>query len=606
MPKLYLPRQSLTLEIEPGQNLFEFLRRNRLPVQSSCGGMGSCGKCKVKFIADAPKPKTSESVHLDANALAGGIRLSCLHHAHADLSLELFEQDLRTDAKEQLRTELHVELDPGVEKVFLQLEKVSRHDQRPDTIRIEDTLNRGRLQWTKTALTQCYHALREAGFEITVTLDREAERVLDVEAGNTVEKLYGVAFDLGTTTLAGYLFDLHTGEELLIKSLMNPQRNFGADVIARIKHVRDRGQEALDELHEVLRSGVNALLKILCREALIKTRHIYKTVFAGNPTLVHFFIGLDPSGIDHSPYIPVTRNGLQFSGKELKLDTNPEAQVIVLPNLSGYVGGDITSGILATGIHNEEKPHLMIDIGTNAEIVLGNRKRLIACSSPAGPAFEGAEIQYGMSANPGAISHVVLSEDDVELEVIGDVEPKGICGSGLIDLVGQLRKVGLVVHKGNLCPLAGLPLSRRVDHGENDQTRFAVVDGENPVYLHQKDIRELQLAKGAVRSGVDIVLLEYGLKPDDLGAIYLAGAFGNFLQVENVLRVGLLPEIAAEKIIPVGNAAGTGARMCLLNVAKLKEIQALTEKIEYFELSNYGKFSDVFMASMLFPSLVNV
>jgi len=525
-----------------------------------------------------------------------------MHTVENDLWLELFDLDISTNAKEQLQVELNVELNPGVEKIFLKLKPASRHDQRPDTERVSNALGKGRLCWSKTALRALPGAIRQGALgETTVTLDDGQTRVLDAEPGNTSAQCYGVAFDLGTTTIVGYLFDLTSGEELFIKSIMNPQRNYGADVIARIKHVRERGQEAQDELHTVLRSGINALLKVLCRETSVKPRHVYKTVFAGNPTILHFLLGLNPSGIDHSPYIPVTRDLVKFSGSDLQLEMHPEGHVLVLPSLSAYVGADITSGVLATQMHRSNSTNMLVDIGTNAEIVLGNRHRLLACSSPAGPAFEGAEIQCGMSANPGAISHVRLSEEDVELEVIGGVEPKGICGSGLIDLVGQLLELELVTNKGNLCRPDDVPAGNRVSQGENQQPQFLVSDGEHPIHLTQKDIRELQLAKGAVRAGVDIVLLEFGTRAEQLDHIYLAGAFGNFMQVENVLRVGLLPDVLLEKIVPVGNAAGTGAKLCLLNTEKLFELQTLAEQMEYFELSNYEKFSDVFMGSMLFP-----
>jgi len=599
MPELHLPQQDKTVRVESGGNLFECLRQQGLPVQSACGGMGTCGKCRVKFLENPPPPKASEQAHLNNEVLAQGVRLACLHPVEQDLVLGLFEANASTDAKEQLKTELDVALEPGVEKLCVSLACASRRDQRPDVVRVEQALKRGRLDWSKSALTSLHRALRQDDFRVTLTL--AGDRVLDAEAQDARAHCYGVAFDVGTTTIAGYLFDLGSGRELAVKSLMNPQRGYGGDVISRIKHVRDRGQAALDELQRVLRSGINALLKVLCREALIEPRHVYKTVFAGNPTMMHFLLGLDPSGLDHSPYIPVTRNLMTFKAGELQFDIHPEGRVCVLPNLSAYVGGDITAGVLASGLHRAQGVNLLVDIGTNAEIVLGNEQRLIACSSPAGPAFEGAEIQCGMSANPGAISHVTMSAEGLELEVIANVPPKGICGSGLIDAVGQLLALKLVAHRGNLHAVDGLSLSGRVTLGDNGQPRFLLSDEGEPIYLTQKDVRELQLAKGAVRAGVDIALQQYGIAEDQLDHIYLAGAFGNFLRVENVLRVGLLPNVSPEKVAPVGNAAGTGAVMCLLNEDKLDEIQTLTERMEYFELSNYEKFSDVFMGSMLFP-----
>lgn len=262
------------------------------------------------------------------------------------------------------------------------------------------------------------------------------------------------------------------------------------------------------------------------------------------------------------------------------------------------------AGVLFTGLHQSDKLSLFVDIGTNAEIVVGNREKMLTCSTPAGPAFEGAAIKYGMNAIPGAISHISLNNgSEPELEVIGGGIPQGICGSGLIDLVAELRKVGLINKRGNLLHQAGLPYIERVTLGERGQPQFLVTNADRPIYLTQQDIRELQLAKGAVQSGVEVILREWGAAPEDIDVVYLAGAFGSYIRRESVLRLGMLPPFPLEKIKVMGNAAGQGAKLCLLNTEKSIDIQELVQQIEYFELSYYKTFSDVFVQSMYFPEV---
>jgi len=385
---------------------------------------------------------------------------------------------------------------------------------------------------------------------------------------------------------------------------MNPQKSFGADVIARIKHVYEHSETGLKELQEAVVSAINRMIHQLCQTASIKPAHIYKVTVAGNPTMLHLFTAIDPSQIDHSPYIPVLRDGMIISANELGLETNPEGRVYIIPAISGYVGADITAGVLFSGLHQSSQLNLFVDIGTNAEIVLGNKERMLACSTPAGPAFEGALIKHGMSATPGAISHVLLSGDsELKLEVIGYSTPRGICGSGLIDLIAELRKVELINEKGKLLTQDNLHYAKRVTPDERSRPQFLVSGGDKPIYLTQQDIRELQLAKGAIRSGVDILLRKWGATPEDVDVIHLAGAFGNYVQRESVLRIGMLPPFPIEKLKPVGNAAGQGAKLCLLNQGEWIKAQELAEQVQYFELSYYKGFSDTFIESLYFKGI---
>jgi len=591
--------QQERLKAKEGENLFHFLVRQDYTIPSACGGVGTCGKCRVLLLKGARAPSESERVHLTEAELEAGWRLSCIQHIDQDLVLEIPEVEESVRAKELLSKVLHIPLDSGVKKTYLEFPKSSQADQRPDTIRLQEELGEGQLTFPLPVLKKMPNLLRQEDFKATVTW--AANHVLDMEPGDTTRAQYGVAIDIGTTTLAGYLLNLNTGEEVAVRSRMNPQRSFGDDVISRIKQAHERGEEGLRELQKAVTSGINIVINHLCQTARVSPAHIYKATVAGNPTMIHLFTGIDPSNIAHSPFIPVLRDSLILPALGLGLDMNPEGQVHILPSISGYVGADITAGILYTKLHQAEGIQLFIDIGTNAEIVLGNKDRLLACSTPAGPALEGARIKYGMNALPGAIAYVFLNDRDLKLETIGDRAPKGICGSGLIDLGGELCKLGLINERGNFGRRVDLPISNRIRQGEKGQFQFLVSDGSKPIYLTQQDVRELQLAKGAIRSGVEMALRELGVTLDEVEVVYLAGAFGTYVRRESVLRIGMLPELPLSKIKPVGNTAGQGAKLCLLNQGKWEEIQRLAEQMEYFELSYLKDFSQAFIGSMHFP-----
>ncbi len=582
-----------------GANLYHALSEAGFPVASACGGIGICGKCRVRFLTSAELPTESEKLHLLPEELAAGWRLSCQHRLRSDIDIEIPHVDEATDAKERMSTPCQVALEVGLEKRYLQLPLPAKNDQRADTLRIEESLNQGRLYFPLSLLRKLPSVLSDGDYKLTVTV--KDNQILDIDKGDTSLKCYGMAIDIGTTTLAGYLLNLCTGEELAIRSQMNPQQRFGADVISRIKHVRDHGNAGLKDLQEAIVKGLNMLTQQLILAASVSSHQIYNVTIVGNPTMLHLLLGIDPRGIDQSPYIPVIRDGLVVPAHSIGLKVNQEGNVWILPSVAGYIGSDITAGVLYTGIHELDGLNLFVDIGTNAEIVLGNRDRLLSCSTPAGPAFEGSGIKCGMRATPGAISHVRLQDGEVSLQIIGEGDPKGICGSGLIDAVSELIRVGLVNNKGKLLDEHNVAYAERIDRDERGHTRFLLSNGEYPIYLTQADIRELQLAKGAVAAGIESLLDVWGASIDDIDRVFLSGAFGTYVRRESVLQIGMLPPFPLEKISSVGNAAGQGAKLGLLSRTKWEQVQDLVEQIEYFELSFYKSFSDIYMNSMYFP-----
>lgn len=599
-----------TVKIEPGdrevsvgqdQTLLKILQEEGYPIQSTCGGEGLCGTCWVQIKRGCPEPTEADKRFFSEKELKDGIRLSCRIQVLRDMVVQIPNVVQPLSSKELMNKSIEgLKVDPGVKKIYLKLPTPGRGDQRADTERVAYKLDR-KVYFPHRILQKLPGSLAKSDFKITVTIDQDGQ-ILNVEPGNRTQNIYGMAFDIGTTTVAVYTLDLINGRELAVRSFENPQSKFGADVISRIKHVHEQSEKGLADLRAVLIDKLNWAVLEICNKNGIELADIVKSTFVGNPTMLHLLAGIDPTNIDHSPYIPVFKSLTHLSAKDLELKINPLGKSYLLPQVSGYVGADITAGIFYTKLHESDSLKLLIDVGTNGEIVLGNRDRVMAASTAAGPAFEGAGIKQGMSAHPGAINRVRIEDNKVEIEVIGNASPKGICGCGLVDVVGQLLKAGLLTKEGKFKTDSDSPLTRDRLKNIDGKFSFNLTTRKKPVWLTQKDIRKLQLAKGAIRAGVEILLEEIGLSAKEIEEVYLAGAFGNYLEAENVLRLGLLPpQIGEEKVVSAGNTAGQGAKLCLLNMDNMKELEELSEKVEYEELSYREDFSDKFMKAMRFP-----
>ena len=434
-------------------------------------------------------------------------------------------------------------------------------------------------------------------------------RLVGLEVGNTSDMAYGVAVDLGTTTLVATLFDLVAGEERAISPLMNPQVGFGDDVISRISRVREN-HGMLAEMQQTALKAVNTLIQELGEQAGVPARHIYEIVIAGNSTMQQVFCGLDPSALGEMPFAQVFDAPLNIPCATLGIVANPGAELFVFPQIGGFVGGDTVAGMLAARMDKCEGPSLLIDIGTNGEIVLASEGRVFATSTAAGPAFEGARITQGMRATAGAVEKVVI-QNDVLFNVIGNSAPVGLCGTALIDTVAELLRHGIIDETGRILPENELPanvlasLSARLISADNE-TKFLVIEARDsasraPIYLWQKDVRELQLASGAIRAGINILLRRADLAPDDLNQVLLAGAFGNFIRRNNARRIGLLPQIPCDRIRFIGNAASLGAKLALLSAHERERARELQKKAEHIDLSLDTEFQMEFGMAMMFP-----
>ena len=599
---VYKPFDKAT-RVPPGTTLFSAAHWIGLPIDSTCGGRGTCGKCKVQVLEGGAEVTTADRKQLRAVELEGGWRLSCQAKVYQDTTVTVPEL-LRVPKAATMGVNRLVLLDPNVRKVFVELSEPSLEDQRSDLERLRDALTAEGFDMKADlrVLRRLPVVLRDAGFTVTAVLGGDA--LIAVEPGDTREESYGVAVDLGTTTVVGTLMNLKTGMAEAVRSTLNGQAPFGADVISRISHGM-QGDEAKAELRDAVRRTINTILSELYESAGVSRDRVYEMVIVGNATMLHLMLGIDATPISMMPFTPAFTDPLYLPALDVGIDIHPAGYVQTLPVIGAYVGADIVAGIMATGLAREDKMRVFVDVGTNGEIVLGSVKRVLCTAAPAGPAFEGSQIRCGMRATEGAIEGVTLT-DHVELQVIGgDIVPRGICGSGLVDTVAQLRLAGLLDVGGKMRSREEVP-----EHPLSD--RLITVEGvrafllaEN-VYLTQRDVRELQFGKGSIATGIKVLMDVMGVSATDLDEVLLGGSFGSYLNPESAKIIGLVPAVDVDRILSVGNTAGEGAKMALLSFRERQVAFELPDKVEYVELSGRSDFNDSFVSVLQFPELETV
>ncbi|MBB5964547.1 ASKHA domain-containing protein [Planomonospora venezuelensis] len=610
------------VSVPAGVSVFEAASWNGVAIDSTCGGHGTCRKCRVRVT---PGPGGGNGAHgpdgpggagggaagadaafpvsrLDPRAftpeqLREGWRLACLAQAVSDLEVEVPALSTRPKAA-TVGVGRQVILRPAVQKRYVELAEPSLSDQVPDVERLLAALDDLEPTPDLHAVRAAGRVMRAADFRVTAVVVDDA--LIDVEPGDTSGSRYGLAVDLGTTTVVATLLDLSAGTPVAVRSMLNLQQPYGADVISRISATM-LDPAALDRLRDAARETLDRLALEVCEEAGVSPGHVYEVALAGNATMVHLVLGVDPEPLGVAPFVTAVRALPVLLASDLGLRLHPRARAVVLPALGAYVGGDIVAGALATGMDRDRRLRLFVDVGTNCEIVLGGADRLLATAAPAGPAFEGAQIRCGMRASAGAIETVRLAPS-VELGVIGDVAPAGLCGSGLVDAVAELLRVGLLDRSGRFVPeeeavrlAPGLAARLTVIGGE----RVFVLAGD--VYLSQRDVRELQFAKAAIATGWRLLLQEHGAGEDDIQQVLLAGSFGSYLSPASAVRIGLVPELALSRIVSAGNVAGEGAKLALLSVQERAGALALLEEIRYVELSDRPDFNDRFVDLLSFP-----
>lgn len=587
-----------------GTSVFEAANRAGILITAPCGGEGKCGKCRIKALkGQLNEPTGREKAVLTPEDIKKGFRLSCQALIQGECELEA-PASSRVEAGDilvsgRLRS---VKLNPGLTKKFFRIEKPppGDHVSYSGLIRQE---------------TGCAPASIKVIRDIPGLVLKNPEGVTAVcrggkltalEKGNTSGDCCAVALDLGTTTLAASLINLTTGRELGVSSRLNPQSSFGDDLITRISFAAQSGG-SLEKISGAVILTVNEMIEELSNSAGVSVDNIYRLAVAGNTAMQHIFCRVNPASLGELPFIPAVREPVRMTAEESGINISPGGEVYVFPTIGGFVGGDAVSAILASGMASSKKIRILVDIGTNGEIIAGGSGRLLCASAAAGPAFESARIQMGMIASAGAIEKVVINED-VHINVIGNAAAEGICGSGLIDAAAQMAGAGLIDPSGRLVKAEDLhesapdELKKRIG-SRNGEAAFTL-SGENnhrKVCITQRDIRELQLAKSAIYSGIRILKQTLGVKIEDVEEILIAGAFGNFIRRSNAKRIGLIPDIPSHRIKFIGNASSSGAKLLLLSKEIEKEAEKIADAAEHVELASSGAFQKEFAENMLFP-----
>ena len=496
-------------------------------------------------------------------------------------------------------------LRPAVQKRYIELVEPTLHDQRPDIQRVKDAIDDLEVIVEFGVLQKLPTVLRKNDFKVTAVVVDDV--LIDVEPGDTTEFRYAIAYDLGTTTVVATLLDLNSGTPIGVKSMLNKQQPFGADVISRISATM-LDENALSRLRNAAQSTLDELTQEVIKEAKVNKDNVYEVAIAGNATMIQLILGVDPEPVGVAPFITASQYWPVLNAKEFGINIHPQARAYSFPSLGAYVGGDIVAGVLASGMDRDKRVRLFIDVGTNCEIVLSDGNKIITTAAPAGPAFEAASIKCGMRAADGAIEVVKITKDGVTLQVIGEVEPQGMCGSGLVDAVAELAKIGVLDQSGRFISKEELEknfpkLSDRLIDLESTEKAFILHGDKNDplVYLTQRDVRELQFAKASIATGWRLLMDQLNLKDDDIQQVLLAGSFGSYLSPASAIQIGLVPKIPVMRIVSAGNVAGEGAKMVLLSQPERNGATTLLNEVSYVELSDRKDFNDKFVEQLSFP-----
>ncbi|HTG48085.1 MAG TPA: ASKHA domain-containing protein [Actinomycetota bacterium] len=598
----YLPTGTVA-RVPRGTTVFNAAHWAGLPIESTCGGRGTCGKCGVRIVAGEAEATPADHRHL-ADRLAEGWRLSCQCELVGPMTVEVPRLQSMPRAA-TMGVGRFVLLEPNVVKVRLELPPPSLEDPRSHVRRVIEALDEaGHQAEVDPDVLPVIAATLQRTTDVTATL--VGAHLVNLEPGDTTARLLGASFDIGTTTCVCTLVDLVAGAPVAVASTLNRQAPFGADVIARMARAM-QGPEEIEELRGAALATVAELLEEVCADAHVEPREIAEAVVVGNATMLHLLVGVSPESIALAPYVPTFTDALELRADRAGFPIHPCGWISLFPAIGAYVGADIVADILATGLARDLETRLLVDVGTNGEIACGNAERSVATAAPAGPAFEGGEIAFGMRATDGAIEGVMIEGGEVRLQVIGGGDPTGICGSGLVDAVAQLRLAGLLDDGGKLlgreaADAAGHPLAARLVV-RDDVRAFVLHEG---IVLTQADVRALQFAKGAISTGIETAMRALDLVAEDLDEVLLAGSFGAYIDPQSARVIGLVPPVPVERIRAVGNTASEGAKMALLSFREREVAAEIPAFVEYIELSGIEDFNDRFIGNLGFPPLASV
>jgi len=606
---------SATLIFEPdgrrvsakiGAIMMEVAQQAKIPINTECGGKGTCGKCRVivKDQENVSKVTETEKEHLTMEELTQGYRLACQTTILGDMSIYVPRFSTGQRRIQVAGFEREVTLEPLVAKCFIELETPTLENPLADADRLLETLR------TKTGvevdsmrfsvLKGLSKILRESDWKVTVTAwNRE---VIAVQKGDTSDSCYGLAVDIGTSKVVLLLVDLQSGSTVSVESLENPQIVHGEDVYTRMTYALEGAKNA-EELTRLVVQGMNSLVSEFERKARINSDEIYEVAVVGNTAMHHLFLGLPTRSLAFSPFVPAIGRGMNICAPSLGLRINPEGNIYTFPVIAGFVGGDAVADILTTGICEADELSMLVDIGTNTELCVGNKDDLLCCSCASGPAFEGYHINHGVKAVSGAIEKIQISPKSFKAtySTVNGARPIGICGSGMIDALAEMLRAQLINADGRFNPELKEQFHRR-----NEMLEFTIVPAPDSatgsdIVLTQKDVRELQLAKAAIFTGCKSLMEEKKVTPDDIQVLYVAGAFGNYLDLKNAVAIEMLPPIPGDRFKLVGNSAVAGAKLGLISSRMRSKAEIIARKTRYLELGARKTFNRDFTAALDFP-----
>jgi len=602
----------LSVEVDKGLSILEAAQKGGVYISNLCGGEGVCGECKVFLKAGQVQGLDRSIELLGEEEVSKGYILACQSVPITDVVVEIpLEATVeaaqivkdQTDALGERETPADR---PVVEKIFMKLPPPTSEDNIADMERISREL-RKTLGWRGyrmdlSCLQRLPQILRDSNWQVTCTLLREFEecRILCIEPDDTSKKNLGLAVDVGTTTVVAQLLDLSQNKVIDVEGKLNSQASYGEDVISRIIFACSKG--STEVLQKTIVADINELIQFLCSRNQIKPEDIWSIMAAGNTTMSHLLLGIHPCSIRLDPYVPGAYSFPIVKAREVGININPLAPLIVMPCVASYVGGDIVAGVLACGIHEKEGVSALIDVGTNGEIVLGNRDWLVCCSASAGPAFEGGGITCGMRATKGAIEKIKIQDGKVIYSTVGNARPRGICGSGLIDAIYELVRAKIIGQDGKF----ERGLSDPRFGYENDIPQYTLVYPEEsetgkPIVITETDIDSLIKSKGAVYAAIKCLVEYVGLSFEFIENLYVAGGFGNYLDANKSIGIGLLPDIPRERIKYVGNTSLKGARLCLASHSAFERSLNLSRAMTNIELSTYQPFMNEYIAALFLP-----
>ncbi|WP_018591328.1 ASKHA domain-containing protein [Terrisporobacter glycolicus] len=590
MCKIFIEKENKTLmDVLLDENIF---------VDNACNGKGVCGKCKIKLISgNLGELSETEKKLLSQEEINDNIRLSCLVKPKEDIKIEL----LQKERKHKVLSSGYMpkfQVNPSIHKKLISLEKSTLENQRPLENEILRQLNIDKLDW------KLLKEIKSQDEKITAVFNND--EVIYMEKNDTRDKIYGVIMDIGTTTVVTSLVDINSGAELCVESMINVQKQYGLDVLTRITYEVENEEDGVENLQKAIVASINEMIEKLCKKANVNKKHIYEITVAANCTMMHMLLGIDAKSIGKSPFAPIFTTSKNVLAKDIGLLACEEARLYCLPSVSAYIGADIVAGAYVCELNKTDEDVLFIDIGTNGEIVLSNKGNLLSCSCAAGPALEGMNISCGMRAANGAIEDVIINEEENVIKVIGEEKPIGICGSGILAVVKELLKTGIVRDNGAFIKLEKLEEDdyrlNRIQINNKKREFILYDDNKNKLLITQGDIRQVQLAKGAILSGFYALLKKANIEMKDLKKVMIAGQFGAHVSVDSLVGTGILPMEVKEKIVYVGNSSKTGAYMALMSKEAKEDMELLSKNMEYMELGASEGYERLFSSCLKFPS----